>query len=1078
VTLHAETTGIASPDFEVAALELDGRITATGNLMGSRPKLSLDLAGRIQSPRLPGQEDINALLGESLPWTLDGEFDLAAAELNLSNVTLSAAAAQLAARGPFDLNSGTARLDTELTLPDVSALQPLTSVGLGGRVNLAGPVGLSGFGRQVEADLQGRWAEPLSDIALIDLAADKGMELKTHLSFSDGKLQLTDTSLRSDTTAVDLAMTLTPDSELRDTRYLVTLPDAAFLSRELGTELSGSARAEGTVSGPFDDLTVEGNFTLARAAVAEQRLERISSRYRLRLQGADIDGPMSLALDSPFGAVDAKTDFRLRGEAVTLANLQATLPGAKVVGEVQLPAGGGAPIAALQGDIADLGPWLQFAGLNGSGRGSLSLQLNGRGQPKPVIVRADFSDISLTTAPEAPPISAASLTLRLQAEDPGLEAPASFTLQAGKLTRDQMALARVDLTGEGTRNDLALRLAAQGTWVDPFELQAASTLRQEGDLLEVVLTEAQGNAFGQPLRLRQSARLTLGPDETRLENLDIVSGETELFAEGRLGGENLALTATLDSLPMKTVNAFWDSGIAGTLTAGLEVSGSLTAPVGKARLTAAGLRPVGGTDLPELELNVTADWRDGRAKLAGQLGGPQVTAARFNLEAPLAMRADGSGVELPEDGALAGQVDWSGKLASLTAFAPMPDHRLSGDGTIDLSLVGTLAQPAVDGTVAITNGRYESLEYGTMLQNFELAASVTRDKVTLSRLSASDGTKGKVTGQGGLSIDPERGFPFDFGIALEQFRAVHRDDVTALLGGPITLNGALDAPRIKARLTTETVEINLATELPASVATLDVVEIRDGVVQQDPEKEEQAAAVDAELDIVVDMPRRVFVRGRGLDSEWAGRITVEGSSADPKISGNVDLVRGQLSLVGKVFRLDKGRVTLPASANSEPSLDVTAIHKGRALTVTARMSGPLSKPELDLTSSPEVPRDEIISRVLFDKSASELTPGEAAQLALAIRDLTGKGGGMDVLGFVRRTMGVDVLRVNTTEDGRAAVEAGRYLTDDVYLGVSQGADPESSSAGVEVELTPNITIESEVTRSGANKSGVRFQLDY
>jgi translocation and assembly module TamB len=125
-----------------------------------------------------------------------------------------------------------------------------------------------------------------------------------------------------------------------------------------------------------------------------------------------------------------------------------------------------------------------------------------------------------------------------------------------------------------------------------------------------------------------------------------------------------------------------------------------------------------------------------------------------------------------------------------------------------------------------------------------------------------------------------------------------------------------------------------------------------------------------------------------------------------------------------------------------------------------------------------VPRDEIVSRVLFGKSAATLTAAEAAQLALALRDLTGGGGGPDVLGFARRTLGVDVLRVETAEGGSAAVEAGRYLTDEVYLGVKQGATSQSSSAGVEVELTPNITVESEITGSGANKSGVRFQWDY
>src|SRR3546814_7958362 len=85
---------------------------------------------------------------------------------------------------------------------------------------------------------------------------------------------------------------------------------------------------------------------------------------------------------------------------------------------------------------------------------------------------------------------------------------------------------------------------------------------------------------------------------------------------------------------------------------------------------------------------------------------------------------------------------------------------------------------------------------------------------------------------------------------------------------------------------------------------------------------------------------------------------------------------------------------------SDWSSDVCSsdLHQGSDLTVTARLSGPLSQPKLDLSSVPPVPRDEIVSRVLFNKSAAQLSAAEAAQLAMALRDLTGQGGGADVLG--------------------------------------------------------------------------------
>ncbi|HEY9549413.1 MAG TPA: translocation/assembly module TamB domain-containing protein, partial [Kiloniellaceae bacterium] len=409
---------------------------------------------------------------------------------------------------------------------------------------------------------------------------------------------------------------------------------------------------------------------------------------------------------------------------------------------------------------------------------------------------------------------------------------------------------------------------------------------------------------------------------------------------------------------------------------------------------------------------------------------------------------------------------------------PLPQHRLEGEAEVALEIGGTAAVPRAEGHIALTRGRYENLQTGTILADLGLTAEVTEERVALASLSANDGAGGRVSGSGGLAIEPGRDFPFDLTVMLDKFHVVRRDDVTAVTSGKLVLDGDIGAPRVEGHFTTETVEVSLLTDLPPTVVSLDVVEVKNGVVQAQPPAAEEPPPIDALLDIVVEMPRRVFVRGRGLDSEWRGRISVQGPAASPAVTGTLELVRGQLSVVGKNFSLKSGKVTLPEGADSEPALDVTAVHEGGGLTVTARLSGPLSRPELGLTSVPPVPRDEIVSRVLFDKSAAALTAAEAAQLAIALRDLTGKGGGADILGFARRTLGVDVLRIETAEGDAPALEAGKYLTDQVYVGIKQGADSQSTAAGVEVELTPNVTVESEITGKGANKSGIRFQWDY
>ena len=134
------------------------------------------------------------------------------------------------------------------------------------------------------------------------------------------------------------------------------------------------------------------------------------------------------------------------------------------------------------------------------------------------------------------------------------------------------------------------------------------------------------------------------------------------------------------------------------------------------------------------------------------------------------------------------------------------------------------------------------------------------------------------------------------------------------------------------------------------------------------------------------------------------------------------------------------------------------------------------------SSVPDLPEDEIISQVLFGKSTSQLSATEAAQLAASVAQLTGQAGGADgVLGRVRTTLGIDVLRFESDDSGGSSspsVAAGKYVSQDVYIGAKQGTEVESGTAEVEVDLTPNISIESEVGQEGQSEVGVKFKWDY
>ena len=51
------------------------------------------------------------------------------------------------------------------------------------------------------------------------------------------------------------------------------------------------------------------------------------------------------------------------------------------------------------------------------------------------------------------------------------------------------------------------------------------------------------------------------------------------------------------------------------------------------------------------------------------------------------------------------------------------------------------------------------------------------------------------------------------------------------------------------------------------------------------------------MDLKIDLPGQVFVRGRGLQSEWQGKLQVTGSVDKPRLVGKLEIKRGYVDFL-------------------------------------------------------------------------------------------------------------------------------------------------------------------------------------
>ena len=85
--------------------------------------------------------------------------------------------------------------------------------------------------------------------------------------------------------------------------------------------------------------------------------------------------------------------------------------------------------------------------------------------------------------------------------------------------------------------------------------------------------------------------------------------------------------------------------------------------------------------------------------------------------------------------------------------------------------------------------------------------------------------------------------------------------------------------------------------------------------------------------------------------------------------------------------------------------------------------------------------------------------------------------GHATLGNLQSALGVDVLRVDATEKG-ATLDAGKYVAPGVYVGVSQGTEANSTVARVEIDVTDNIVVDTEVGQDSNTGVGVSWSYDF
>ncbi|TXH34476.1 MAG: hypothetical protein E6Q98_18315 [Rhodospirillaceae bacterium] len=1066
--ITASISDLAAADQKIGATKLDVHAAPRGSL--DQP---IDLTASLQLADITPADaqlksvleaGINLALSGSL--TKSGDIDLPKIELRAGTVALDADASATQWGGDK------AHLSGKLSASDIAPLAALA--GMTGKGSLDLDILADNSPSGAALTIKGAAADLSLGQAMLDGLLGPAPKLAVDVSRdAKGQIDIRQFNLAAKSLQAEATGSVTDDKI--DVTAKAGLSNLSVFDPKANGAVALDLTASGTMDAPKANVKLTSNrirydtYNVAALNVTAQG-EDLKTAPRLSVDGK------ARVNDLP-ATIGARIEMQADHKQMSLSSLMAQVGKTTVQGKASLADNLTKGAFKLNSpDLSELGRLAGLA-LQGSVSADIALQPDGKRQGAKLNMMAQkiaFQDS----------VKVEETRLAAQVADalgtPNLDAK----LTVRNLDVPQRHLDTVAVTAKGPVSRMALTTTASGPET-ALDLAAAFSNTKSGQTID--LTKLDLSMQQEKISLAKPAQVVLSNGTTEVKGLSLKTGGGSVTADAKLAKDRNDASVLISKLPLSLARIADPSlQIAGTISGNLRLSGSHRTPVAQMSLTG---DKIAMRDVPmqPIDLKVNGDWQGGRLQSNGHidLGG---SGSVLDLSAALPLPADpASGFPTVDTNAALqarakGQVD----LALANAMLAGGADRLGGRANIDVTASGTMNAPVLAGGVELQNGTYENVRYGVKLRSMQAKVQANGPQVNLVSFGAKTPGGGSISGSGQIGLTGDQ--PINLKIGASQAQLINTEMAMAVTDADLAIDGTLkEEITLGGTVKIDRAEIRIPDSLPPSVQQIPVVEINGSEKQMakaDAAKQPPAKTLGIKLNLTIDAPQQVAIRGRGLDAELGGNMKVTGTANQPIINGALKMRRGELDLLGRNLNFDRGQVTFDGGEVIDPLLDFEAKTKAESYDIIVNVGGSASAPKFALTSSPALPQDEILARLLFGKAAGSLTALEALQLAQATAQLAGIESGPGILDKVRQATGLDRLSVDsgdTDDAGKGtgpSLSAGRYVSEGVYVGVKQGTQAGTSAATVEIDITPHVKLQTDVGADSGSKAGVNMQWDY
>ena len=331
-----------------------------------------------------------------------------------------------------------------------------------------------------------------------------------------------------------------------------------------------------------------------------------------------------------------------------------------------------------------------------------------------------------------------------------------------------------------------------------------------------------------------------------------------------------------------------------------------------------------------------------------------------------------------------------------------PDVQASGKLLLDVRGSAGSTHPEVKGQLRVQNVSVTPPDAPLGIQNLNGVLDIANDQVNITHLNGESGG-GQISATGVVGYRGQ--LQMNVALQAKNIRIRYEDSIRTLLDSELNLVGTSDAANLSGR-----VLINSLSFTPNfDLATLA------GEVQSGPESTPSAGmAQNLKLNINLQTARDLNLSSSEVSLQGQANLRVIGTAADPVIVGRTAFTGGDIFLMKKRYKIERGVIEFSNPNRTEPVLNVLLTTTISQYNLSLRFTGPLDKMQTSYVSDPQLPTADIISLIARGQTTEQAS---ASPSNLGASSLLAQGAASQVSSGVQKLAGLSSLSIDPTLGG-------------------------------------------------------------